>query len=185
METFKLFFGLGLQHILSGHDHLLFLAALILVAPSIADLTKVITAFTITHSVTLVLCALNIIRLDPVITEAFIAASILYVGVENVVAPVQRRRWIVAGLFGLVHGSGFSGHLTDLLKAVMSQGGVWQAITGFNLGIEAGQIIVIAILFPLVLWLRRSEKAGLIITELSRAIAATGLVLMVQRIGGT
>lgn len=184
MENLSLFFQLGLTHILAGYDHLLFLSALLLVAQSPLDVLKVITAFTLAHSTTLVLCALDVLRLDATLTEALIAASIFYVGVENVIMPVQPRRWLIAGAFGLIHGSGFSGHLTDLLKAAMSAGGVWESILGFNLGIEAGQLIVIAVVSPLLWWLRRWEKSDAVIAELSRAIAATGLVLMVMRLGG-
>jgi hydrogenase/urease accessory protein HupE len=184
MNLFQVFFELGWKHILEGYDHLLFLTALIIVTKEWRSLLSVISAFTIAHSTTLVLSALGILSLPPVITESFIALSIVYVGIENIVRREQRGRWIVAGSFGLVHGAGFSGHLTELLKSTLGAGNVWTPIIGFNLGIEAGQITVLSLLFPLMLLVRKTHKENVLVPEVSRAIACVGAVLFVWRLWG-
>ena len=146
------------------------------------SLLAVISAFTIAHSTTLVLSALDILALDPHLTETLIAASIVYVGVENVVEPEQRHRWIVAGGFGLIHGAGFSGHLTELLKSMLDMGTIWGPLIGFNLGIELGQICVIVIAVPFIYGMRALGKWKALVPELSRMIAAVGLFLVIQRV---
>ena len=185
MNEFGTFFNIGLRHILEGYDHLLFLLGLILVARSWRALLAVVSAFTIAHSTTLALSALDLLAIPSIITETLIAASIVYVGIENNVRGGEgSQRWIVAGLFGLIHGAGFSGHLVGLLKGVMEQGSTWPALIGFNVGIEVGQVIVVLAALPL-LWL--AEKQGLrekIVPEVSRMIAAVGGVLVVARIWG-
>lgn len=181
---FNLFLELGWRHILEGYDHLLFLAALVIVTRDWRSLLKVITAFTLAHSTTLVLSALGILRLNPMFTEAFIAASIAYVGVENNVRREYKSRWMVAGLFGLIHGAGFAGHLTDLLKTTMGAGNVWAPLLGFNLGIELGQLTAIAIIFPFLWLMRKYAVEERIVPEISRMIAAVGLVLVIWRIWG-
>jgi hydrogenase/urease accessory protein HupE len=179
---FSLFFNLGFDHILQGYDHLLFIAALVLVAPTWRSLLSVISAFTVAHSTTLVLCSLRIINVNAAVTEALIAASIAYVGVENIVSHTLRRRWIIAGAFGLIHGAGFSGHLTGILQASLDAGNVFSSLMGFNLGIEAGQITVITIVFPLLWYMRKQRKQEILVPEISRVIAAIGAVLVVWRI---
>jgi hydrogenase/urease accessory protein HupE len=184
MQNFSMFLGLGFNHIMEGYDHLLFLLGLVIVSRDWRSLLRVISAFTIAHSTTLVLSALGIVSLPPILTETLIAASIVYVGIENVVRRGGGGRWVVAGLFGLVHGAGFSGHLTGLLKSVLGMGSMWPSLIGFNVGIELGQIAVIAIVFPLLYLVRRKGKEELIVSELSRAIAAVGAVLIVWRLWG-
>jgi hydrogenase/urease accessory protein HupE len=184
MSNFTLFLELGFRHIIEGYDHLLFLIGLVIVTRSWRSLLSVISAFTIAHSTTLVLSALGVIRLEPIVTESLIAASIAYVGIENVVSRELKSRWVVAGLFGLIHGAGFSSHLTDLLTSTLGARDIWAPLLGFNLGIELGQIMVITILFPLLWWMRRAGREGLIVPEISRVIAAIGGMLMVARIFG-
>jgi len=184
MDQFSIFFHLGFEHILEGYDHLLFLTGLVIVTHDWKSLLGVISAFTVAHSTTLVLCALDILSLNPIITESLIAASIAYVGVENVVRKEQAGRWMIAGGFGLIHGAGFSGHLTGLLKSMLGMGNIWAPLIGFNIGIELGQLLVIAILFP-VMWLLHYRKLrDAIIPEISRMIATVGLVLVIWRIWG-
>ena len=183
-QQFETFFKIGFFHILEGYDHLLFLLGLIIVTKDFRSLFKVISAFTIAHSTTLILSALGILSLPPVITESLIALSIVYVGIENVVRKETKNRWIVAGSFGLIHGAGFSGHLTDILKGMMDMGNVFIPLTGFNIGIEAGQIVVICIVFPLMWLVRKYGKEREIVVEISRVIAAVGAVLLVFRAFG-
>ncbi len=184
MNLFGTFFDLGRWHILEGYDHLLFLCGLVIVTTNWRSLLSVISAFTIAHSTTLVLSALGILSLPPIITESLIALSIIYVGVENIVRKEAKGRWIVAGAFGLIHGAGFSGHLTDLLKNTLGSGNIWAPLLGFNLGIELGQLIVIAVLFPFIWWMRKVHKEAVLIPEISRIIACVGAVLLVWRIWG-
>lgn len=179
---FTVFLELGFDHILDGYDHLLFLAGLIIVATDWRSLLAVISAFTVTHSTTLVLSALDIISLDPMLTETLIAASIAYVGIENIVVREQRRRWLVAGGFGLIHGAGFSGHLTGLLRNMMDMGTIWGPLIGFNVGIEIGQIVVIAISVPMIYGFKKLGKWELLVPEFSRIIAAVGVFLVISRV---
>lgn len=176
------FLELGFDHILDGYDHLLFLAGLIIVTTDWRGLLAVITAFTITHSTTLVLSALDVISLNPVLTETLIAASIAYVGIENLVRKDQTHRWAVAGAFGLIHGAGFSGHLTELLRTMMDMGNIWAPLIGFNVGIELGQIVVIGVSIPIIYGFRRLGKWEAMVPELSRVIAAVGVFLVISRV---
>ena len=184
MENFLLFFQIGLRHILEGYDHLLFLIGLIIVTNNIKTLLSIATAFTITHSTTLILSALDILSINPTITETLIAVSIAYVGIENLIRKDQKYRWIIAGSFGFIHGAGFSGHLTELLKSMMGLGNIWSSLLGFNIGIEAGQVLVIAIVYPIFLYLRKTERQKIIVSAASVLIAACGIFLVIIRLAG-
>ncbi len=182
MENFITFLQIGFNHILQGYDHLLFLAGLIIVTKEWRALLSVISAFTIAHSTTLILSALGILSLNPTITETLIAASIAYVGIENLVRKNQKYRWIIAGSFGFIHGAGFSGHLTGLLKSMIGMGNIWGPLFGFNIGIEAGQFVVVASVYPVIYLLRKYNKQRVVVPAASVLIAAAGLFLMIQRI---
>ncbi len=182
MENFFLFLQIGFRHILEGYDHLLFLTGLIIVTKDFKSILKVASAFTVTHSTTLILSALGVLSLNPNITETLIAASIAYVGIENLFLKDQKYRWVVAGSFGFVHGAGFSGHLTELLKSMLGMGNIWSPLIGFNAGIEAGQILVIAAIFPVFYFLRKAEKQKIVVPAASLLIAAAGVFLVVYRI---
>jgi hydrogenase/urease accessory protein HupE len=142
----------GIMHILSGYDHLLFIAALALAVATFWDLVKVISAFTFAHSITLTLSVLNIVRMPGNIVEPMIAASIIFVALQNVIVPEQSRgtgRLLVAFFFGLFHGLGFAG---GLLSAMEGMGGlaVGLAIAAFSVGVEIGhQMVVLPIFFGL------------------------------------
>ena len=135
---------LGIHHILTGYDHLLFLAALALAAVRLADFFRLIVTFTVAHSLTVTLSALGYVRLPPWFVEPFIAASIVFVAVENLVSPRRagaRSRLALAFGFGLVHGLGFAGGLVD---AIGGTGGasLAVAILAFCLGVELGHLMV-------------------------------------------
>jgi hypothetical protein len=140
----------GLQHILDGTDHLLFL--LCLVVPfrrELRTLVGIVTAFTVGHSVTLIGAALGAAPTAlwfPPLIEVLIAASIFYTAVENVVAPNARTRWMLAFGFGLVHGFGFSFALANTLQFAGSH--LLTSLVAFNVGIELGQLLVLALLVP-------------------------------------
>jgi hypothetical protein len=174
------FLMLGIHHILSGYDHLLFLFGLLLSGGTIFALAKMITAFTLAHSVTLSLAVLDVIAVSDRLVEAVIALSIAFVAAENLAPrPAVSRRWVVSFVFGLVHGFGFSSALREL---GLSRGGVAVALLSFNGGVEIGQALVIAILLPCLMLLRRSQWAARAVVVSSIAILATGMILFVERL---
>jgi len=174
------FVALGIHHILSGYDHLLFLLGLLLSGGSLLALAKIITAFTVAHSVTLSLAVTDVVALPDRLVEAVIALSIAFVAAENLAPrPAVSRRWIVSFIFGLVHGFGFSSALREL---GLARGGLVLSLFGFNVGVEAGQALVIAILLPGLILLRRSNWETRAVIASSIAILTTGIVLFVERI---
>jgi hydrogenase/urease accessory protein HupE len=154
--TFGGFFLLGVEHIWTGYDHLLFLFGLLLVCRTLRSVAVIITAFTVAHSLTLAVATLGWIHLSGAFVEPAIAASIIYVGVENLLRKGKEphgRGWLTFG-FGLVHGFGFASVLADL--GVGRDGtGIVQPLLAFNLGVELGQLAVAAALLPLLMRLRR------------------------------
>ncbi|MGH2361183.1 MAG: HupE/UreJ family protein, partial [bacterium] len=132
------FFMLGVEHILIGWDHRLFLMCLLLLGGRFWGLIKIVTAFTIAHSITLAAAALDLVTLPSRLVESAIALSIAYVAAENVLLRdrAASKRWLVAFIFGLVHGFGFSSVLKEL--GLPKEGLIW-SLLGFNLGVEAGQ----------------------------------------------
>ena len=139
------YFVQGVQHILTGYDHLLFLAALVLGAASLWDLVKVVSAFTLAHALTLALAAYQLVPVPAGLVEVLIAASIVAVAMQNVVwlsAARQPSRLVVAFGFGLVHGLGFADGLLALLHQLPHEV-LFLALLGFTLGLEAGQQVVV------------------------------------------
>jgi len=174
------FFLLGVEHILSGYDHLLFLLGLLLRGGGWFSLAKIITAFTLAHSVTLALAVLNVVVLPDRLVEAVIALSIAFVAAENLfLSPVVPRRWLVSFCFGLVHGFGFSSALREL---GLPTHGLLLSLFGFNAGVEAGQALVVAVILPLIVVLRRARWEKRMVLSSSLAILLVGLVLFVQRV---
>jgi HupE/UreJ protein len=173
------FFMLGIHHILSGYDHLLFLLGLLLPGGGFLSLTKIITAFTIAHSVTLSLAVLQVVSLPDRLIEAVIALSIAFVAAENLfLKPAVPRRWVVSFCFGLVHGFGFSSALREL---GLPAHGLLLSLFGFNLGVEVGQGLAVAACLPLLLLLRRTRWESRAVLSSSLAILLVGLVLFVER----
>ncbi|MBI5068250.1 MAG: HupE/UreJ family protein [Deltaproteobacteria bacterium] len=174
------FFTLGLEHILSGLDHLLFLGALLLRGRRLRGLLGVITAFTLAHSLTLAAAVLGLVVVPARIVEPAIAASIVWVAVENLRGDgAPDHRWLLTFAFGLVHGFGFASALEGLALPPWRLAG---ALALFNLGIEAGQALVIAAALPLFLWLRRAAWERWVVRGASLAVALTGAIWFVQRI---
>jgi len=154
--TFVSFLGLGIEHILTGYDHLLFLFALLLVTQRFVSAVKIVTCFTIAHSITLALATFNVVNIPSRIIEPLIAATIVYVGVENIILKREpKRRWLLTFAFGLIHGFGFAGVLRELGISSGSSG-ILVPLFSFNLGVEIGQVAVAAILLPFI-W-RFSKK---------------------------
>ncbi|MFC6657366.1 HupE/UreJ family protein [Roseibium salinum] len=157
LETASTYLGLGVEHILLGIDHLLFVLALLLLIGNWRMLIATITAFTLAHSITLAFATLGLISIPQPPIEALIALSIVFVAAE-VVRKQQGRSdlssrypWIIAFLFGLLHGFGFGGALRDI---GLPQKDVPLALLTFNLGVEAGQLIFIALVLLSVLALK-------------------------------
>ena len=152
------FLALGVRHILGGYDHLLFLAALLLGVSRLSSVVTTVTAFTVAHSVTLALAVLGFVRVPGAVVEPLIAASIVFVGIENLVRQPPGSRWKLTFAFGLMHGFGFAGALQDL--GVGAGGAVATPLASFNLGVEAGQIAVVVLLWPLICGLRAQGAAS-------------------------
>ncbi|MBA3892956.1 MAG: HupE/UreJ family protein [Gemmatimonadales bacterium] len=148
-RSFRQFLALGIHHILTGYDHLLFLFALLLPGYRLRTVLAIITSFTLAHSLTLSLATLDLVRMPSSWVEPLIALSIVYVGVENVLRPGPERRWLLTFGFGLVHGFGFAAVLRDLGIGA-GGGGAVVPLLSFNLGVEVGQIAIAALLLPLI-----------------------------------
>jgi hydrogenase/urease accessory protein HupE len=173
------FFTLGMQHILIGFDHLLFLLALILRGGDLWSLLRIITAFTVAHSITLGLAALNIIVLPARLVEGAIALSIAYVAAENLLSKrPASHRWAVSFAFGLVHGVGFSSVLREL--GLPQEGLLWTLLS-FNLGVEAGQAIAVIAALPLLLYLKRSKLETRTVMAVSTVVLLAGVALFIER----
>lgn len=158
-EVARSYVVMGVEHILSGVDHLLFVLALILIIGDRWTLLKAITAFTIAHSVTLALATLDVVHVPSAPTEAVIALSILFLAVEIVrkrdgdIGITERAPWIVAFIFGLVHGLGFAGALSDV---GLPQHAIPLALFSFNVGVEIGQLMFVAVVLPVIYLITRA-----------------------------
>ena len=173
------FFPLGIEHILTGYDHLLFLLALMLCGGGLWSLLKIITAFTIAHSITLALAALDAVVLPSVVVESVIALSIAYVALENLLPRYAvSRRWAVSFLFGLVHGFGFSSVLREI---GLPKENLLLSLLNFNLGVEAGQLTVVLLVVPILMRLKSKSWEPRMVATVSGVILAVGLVLFVDR----
>ncbi|MGB5812108.1 MAG: HupE/UreJ family protein [Polyangiales bacterium] len=222
------FVRLGIEHILSGWDHIAFLLLLIVIAPRLREVVLLVTGFTVGHSVTLAAAALGAIVPNPRAVEAIIAASIVVVALENtkmestgrgrVVVGVTlllfacsawlgqipafwglalftlcyfallrthrghgRLRWLIACLFGFVHGLGFS---SVLLAQELTRSQLVEALFGFNVGVELGQLALVALIWPILQWLRQREFGRPVVEWTSAVGAAAGTFALVVRVFG-
>lgn len=178
------FVELGFLHILDGIDHLLFLLCLVIPFRKIRPLVIIVTAFTVAHSVTLIASAYGLAPdalWFPPLVEALIAASIVYMALENIVGAQLHRRWMITLAFGLVHGFGFSFALRDTLQFAGSH--LVTSLLSFNLGVELGQLLVLLALVPALNLLFRfvvAERMGTIV--LSALVAHQGWHWMGDRL---
>jgi hypothetical protein len=174
------FVAMGVEHILTGPDHLLFLLALLALAKGFWPVVKIVTGFTIAHSITLSLAALGLVDIPSRIVEPLIAATIIWVAVENLLVPRRaRRRWPIAAVFGLVHGLGFASALTEL---GLSRAAMVRALVGFNVGVELGQLTFVALVMPPVMWLATPGRISQLPQILSLVVATAGAFWLVQRL---
>jgi hydrogenase/urease accessory protein HupE len=172
------FFLLGAEHIFTGYDHILFLLGLLVVWRGAANIVKIVTSFTAAHSATLILAALSVVTLPSRLVESVIALSIAYVGIENIFVRRIENRWRVAFLFGLMHGFGFASVLREM--GLPSQGLVLSLLS-FNVGVEVGQLAIVAAAFPLIYYANRQAYGLMLLRGSSAAIFLAGMIWFVQR----
>ena len=168
-QTLKQYIVDGTWHIWIGYDHILFLLSLLLPAVllrrnqqwepaptlkgSFVEVLKVVTAFTLAHSITLSLAALGVISLPSRLVESVIAASVVLAALNNLRGTIEGKRWVMAFVFGLIHGFGFASVLADL---GLPQDALVLALVGFNVGVELGQLAIVAVFLPIAFTLRRT-----------------------------
>lgn len=195
LGQFTEYVKVGIEHIWGGFDHLLFLFSLLLPAVltlvgmrwqpaenfkmSLVDVLKIVTAFTLAHSITLTLATLHIIALPSRWVESGIAASVIIAALNNLFPIVRGRRWVAAFAFGLIHGFGFASVLTDLGLPPSS---LLLALVGFNLGVEIGQIGIVALFLPIAYAARHTWfYRRMVLTGGSALIVAIASVWLVER----
>jgi len=177
-QTAKSFLVLGFVHIFTGYDHIMFLFGLLLVGRGLGNLIKIVSSFTVAHSITLALATLNVVQPTAWVTEAGIALSIAYIGFENLFVKEIRHRWKVTFLFGLIHGFGFANILREMN---LPRSGLAVSLFTFNLGVEIGQVAIISLMFLLFLSLVYilPTQYRLTVTRIaSTIILSFGLVLL-------
>jgi hydrogenase/urease accessory protein HupE len=176
----KEFFVLGVEHIWTGIDHIIFLLGLVMLGGTMKDLLKTVTAFTLSHSVTLGLAVLGVVAPSPDLIEPIIALSVAYVGLENFFVKDTSKRWRIAAAFGFIHGFGFAGALGEV---ALPKETLPTALAMFNIGVEAGQLVLLLGIVPLFAFLRKQtwfSPKGM--WAVSGAIVAVGLFWFVQRV---
>ena len=147
------FFQMGMNHLFTGPDHILFICTLIFALMSFKGVVKMLTGFTVGHSITLILSTFNVIHISPRVADIGIALTIIYVGLENILSKkdVPPNRWVLVFCFGLVHGMSFSSALREV---GLPQQGLVLCLLAFNLGIEFAQIVIVAVVYPVLSRLR-------------------------------
>jgi hydrogenase/urease accessory protein HupE len=189
--VFGSYVGLGIEHILTGYDHIAFVVALVVASRRLRSILGVVTAFTLAHSITLALAALGVVHVSPLVVEPAIAASIAYVGLRNVISRGTRSLWPEAFGFGLIHGLGFAGSIAATLASERRQ---VVGLVGFNAGVEIGQVGIVAVLAGALASLHRftrvrEEEEPRLAPNWARAgasgvVAVLGLYWFVTRVSG-
>lgn len=156
-HSFWQFFRLGIEHILTGFDHLAFLLALLLAGNRLREAAMIITSFTLAHSITLALATFNVVNLPAGIVEPMIAVSIVYVGLENIFRREIKKRWLLTFAFGLIHGFGFASALRELGIGQQGNAAIIPLFS-FNLGVEIGQVAIAGLVLPLIWKLRQQPR---------------------------
>lgn len=173
------FILLGIEHILTGYDHIAFLIGLIVIGLSFREVLKIITAFTIAHSITLLLAALQIITLNSRFVESVIAFSICYIAVENLFRKKVQYRWVITFCFGLVHGFGFASALQEL---IVGKSNLILSVVSFNFGVETGQLMIFFILLPVMYLLRQKMEFRKVTVGVSMAVFVFGFTWLIERL---
>ncbi len=168
LSTMQRYLVAGIEHIFLGYDHVAFLIAIVLWARRLWPVIKIVTAFTLAHSVTLSLAALQIVVIPSTIVEPAIAASIVFVAVENFFSRNVDGRWRVTFAFGLIHGFGFASALQEF---GLPANAVVPALASFNIGVEIGQVAIVSIVVPVLIAIDR-----LLAADRTKPVRATPLV---------
>jgi hydrogenase/urease accessory protein HupE len=187
LSTMERYLVTGIEHIFLGYDHIAFLVAVVLWARRLVPVIKIVTAFTIAHSITLSLAALNIIVIPSAVVEPAIAASIVYVAMENFFSRNIDKRWRITFAFGLVHGFGFAGALREI---GLPTNAIAPALAAFNIGVEIGQVAIVSIVIPLLIALDRllavdkakPARAATLVYALSALITVLGSYWFLTRV---
>ena len=177
-KTFGSFLRLGIMHIFTGYDHLAFLVGLLIVTTSLGSLVKIITSFTVAHSITLALATLDIVVLPSRLTESLIALSIAYVALENLLGIRAIERYRITFIFGLAHGFGFSNVLREM---ELSRAHLALSLFSFNLGVEIGQLTFVLVLFPIIIYIASSTWRRQFQTAVSVVVICLAVYWFVQR----
>ncbi|MGY4626759.1 HupE/UreJ family protein [Bradyrhizobium sp. USDA 4486] len=186
-STMQRYLLTGIEHIFLGYDHIAFLIAVVLWARRLVPVIKIVTAFTIAHSITLSLAALNVVVIPSRIVEPAIAVSIVFVAVENFFSRDIDRRWRVTFLFGLIHGFGFAGALREV---GLPTDAIVPALAAFNVGVEIGQVAIVAIVLPMLSLFDRliaadpakPVRAARLVYAVSAAISLVGGYWLFERV---
>jgi hydrogenase/urease accessory protein HupE len=187
LATMQRYLVTGIEHIFLGYDHIAFLVAVVLWARRLFPVIKIVTAFTVAHSITLSLAALDIVVIPSGIVEPAIAASIVFVAVENFFSRDIDRRWRVTFAFGLIHGFGFASALREF---GLPPNAVAAALAAFNIGVEIGQVAIVSIVVPALIGLDRlmatdrtkPARAASLVYAMSLAIGLLGSYWFVTRV---
>jgi hydrogenase/urease accessory protein HupE len=173
------FFGEGVKHILEGYDHIAFLLALLLAATRLRHVVLIVTAFTVAHSITLILAARGVVALPARAVECAIAATIVYVAVENLARREPKYRWALTFAFGLIHGFGFANVLARL---TLPPDAFVTSLLLFNVGVEAGQLAIVIVLWPLLHALGRAGWGRKVKLVLNVLIGLLGCAWLADRV---
>lgn len=180
LKNVKQFVVLGLEHIFTGYDHILFIISLLFGAKTFRHILSLVTAFTIAHSITLALATFDIVQLPSRFVESAIALSIVYVALMNIFNKDSKHQPWLAFAFGLIHGFGFAGILSEMR---LDTNHMATSLLSFNIGIEIGQLTIVSLVYPLILWIKKLTVKPIkwVIPGTSAAILAFGLVWFIQR----
>jgi len=181
LERAIAFLKLGIEHLLTGYDHILFLLTVI-VGLTFIESVKAVTSFTLAHSITMALAFLGAISLPPSVVEPLIAITVIYVAIENVVRREIRWRWIWTFIFGLVHGLGFVGALKVI---TVSRSELVLSLVSFNIGIELAQLLVVALAMLALHYVKRYSWSPMFNRAFSACVGLLGLVWLGERVLGT
>ncbi|MBI3940450.1 MAG: HupE/UreJ family protein [Acidobacteria bacterium] len=175
----RTFLILGIEHIFTGYDHIVFLFGLLIVGSRLLNLIKIVSSFTVAHSITLALATLGLVTPVAWMTEAGIALSIAYIGFENLFIREVKHRWKITFVFGLIHGFGFA----NILRAMnLPRSGLAASLFTFNLGVEMGQVTIVALMFPLLYYVAQTRFRLTVTRVTSLVILGLGLFWLYQRV---
>ncbi|MFK9091909.1 HupE/UreJ family protein [Bacillus salipaludis] len=177
-QNIKQFTLLGLEHIFTGYDHILFVISLLFGVKNFRHIVSLVTAFTIAHSITLALATLNLVSLPSKLVESAIALSIVYVALINIFNREPKHQpWLAFG-FGLIHGFGFAGILAEMR---LDRESLAASLLSFNIGIELGQLIIVSLALPVIALIQKIKRMNWLIPGTSIGILSFGLVWFIQR----